>query len=123
MATATPNQKKILNDQRDWDFWYEDFVSIVPPSLWRCLDPENPNPLPLQVHPVAPTFDSVQAGIDSYADLIANNQRVYLQFSSIYEREKKEYKEQEEMIRDLRDHIRKTVSETKKIPLRATQPL
>ena len=111
----------ILTNPEDWDQWISQVITISNEDLWPHFNPENQcipsDAVALRTRPNEPNIDAINAYANEYLELTPEQQRVYENARRFYDQDLEQYQKQQQNIREVRTHIRSTVSKQKQFIL------
>jgi hypothetical protein len=119
MASSTANEV-ILEGPEQYHTWFSSVKGSVPEDLWRYFDPDTA----YEFAPPAPvTYDTVRPGVESFTLLNPTERAQYTSLQTIYNHDIIQYQRFLSEQAKLRNKILSTVSETKKVQLKADKPV
>ena len=119
---TTELTKITLRSFSDWEEWFGKLRSRCPDDTWPKIDPDQPDQLLRQL-PVEPEYAQYHNGATTFADLTASERSHFENAFKQYQFRWQQYKDEQKVVRELKQYIRDTVAYSKQVTLDETRPV
>lgn len=119
---TTETTKVTLRSFSDWEEWYGKLRSRCPDDLWPKIDPDQPGQRPRQL-PVEPEYAQYHNNATTFADLTATERVHFENAFKQYQFRWQQYKEEQKVVKELKQYIRDTVAYSKQVTLIETMTI
>ena len=119
---TTETTKVTLRSFSDWEEWYGKLRSRCPDDVWPKIDPDQPGEL-LRQPPVEPLYNQYHNGATTFAELTATERSHFENAFKQYQFRWQQYKEEQKVVKELKQYIRDTVAYSKQVTLNETMSI
>ena len=120
MAAISTTNTVILKEPSQWKRWYDDIKSGIEKEIWDIINPEG-EPVAAAARPNIPSFQQYSVNAQSYADLNMNQQKAFDNAMKHFDTYLRVFTAQQSKLATVREKIRMTVSDQKKVTLKADE--